>query len=264
MLAMENDSIRTINFYDLQLHTGTFNDVAQWIIHQSLIREAVLPTIIAHVNVHNYYELIKNQPFKRELQQNSFLLFDGIGLKGAAFIAGLGWLPDLNGTDLFPLIMGKGSEKQLKIYCLGTELGVIERAVNKIRYRFPRILVTGYRHGYFKPNEEKEVVEEINASKADMLIIGMGFITQEKFALRYRKQLDVKVIWNVGGLFDIVSEEKPRTPLFMRKLRLEWLFRLLLEPRRRWKRIFVSAPYFFVNFLMYRVRNIIRYITGTT
>lgn len=261
---MENGSIRTINFYDLQLHTGTFNGVAQWIIHQSLIREAVLPTIIAHINIHNYYQLIKNQPFKRDLQQNSLLLFDGIGLKVSAFIAGLGWLPDLNGTDLFPLIMEKGSETQLKVYCLGSKYNVINRAVNKIRDRFPSITVTGYRHGYFKPNEEKNVVEEINASKADMLIIGMGFITQEKFALHYRDQLTVKVIWNVGGLFDIVSEEKPRTPLSMRKLRLEWLFRLLLEPRKRWKRNIISAPYFFLNFLMYRAKNIIGQSTRTT
>lgn len=259
---MENGSIRPINMYDLQLHTGTFGDIAQWIIHQSFVRYAAHPTIIAHINVHNYYELIKNQPFKRELQQYSILLFDGIGLKVAAFIAGFGWLPDLNGTDLFPLIMKIGSEKQLRIFCLGTEPGIIERAVNKIHGLFPRIHVTGYRHGYFKPDEEKSVVEEINASKADMLIIGMGFITQEKFALRYSNQLSVKVIWNVGGLFDIVSQEKPRTPLFMRKVRLEWLFRLIHEPRIRWKRIFISAPYFYSYFLIYRVNKLFRYITG--
>jgi exopolysaccharide biosynthesis WecB/TagA/CpsF family protein len=260
---MENTSIRLINFYDLQLHSGTVNEFAQLIVRKSLVKNDALPIIISHVNIHNYYQLIRDQSFKKALQQNSYLIFDGIGLKIAAYIAGLGWLPDINGTDLFPFIMESGSKNQLRIFCLGANADVISKTVNKIRGRFPRIRMSGYRHGYIKPEEERSVVGEINASNADVLIIGMGFVIQEKFALTYRKELNVKVIWNVGGLFDIISENKVRTPLFMRNLRLEWLFRLFYEPQRTWSRIFISAPYFFVSFLIFRARRILHMVSNS-
>jgi len=236
------DAPNTIDFLGLPLITGTVNEIVGWLIaqincsHQS-------PIIVTHINANNYYILSNNPRLCRNLERNGYLLFDGIAMKLAATGLGLGWIPDLNGTDLFPLVMTKLVEQKVPLYLVGGSELVIEKTVQQLRSFWTEINIVGYTPGYFNETEEDQVVQSINASGAKVLLVGRGFPIQEEFSLRQRTKLKVSLIWNVGGLFDFLSGNKPRAPLWLRRMRLEWLFRLALEPHRLWARTFIVGPW---------------------
>lgn len=233
--------IRTVDFLGLPLITDDIHKIADWLV--SLLDDIQPPVIISHVNANNYYHLYKNLTFCSRLKNNAHLLFEGIGMKLAASWLGLGWLPDINGTDLFPLVMTKLVNAKVPLYFLGADEFVVASAVQSLRSRWPEIQIAGYSSGYFNVTDEDKIVEAINASGAKLLLVGRGFILQETFSLRQRTRLSVSLIWNVGGLFDFISSNKPRAPLWIRRMRLEWLFRLGREPRRLWFRTFVVGPW---------------------
>lgn len=231
---------RTINFLGLPLITDELPQMAEWLVS---LTEAKSPVIVSHINANNYYHLCTHSSLCGRLENNAYLLFDGIGLKMAASWLGLGWVPDVNGTDLFPLVMKTLVKKNIPLYFLGSNEFVIESVVQSLRRRWPEIKIVGSSCGYFQESNEDQIVETINASGAEVLLIGRGFPLQEEFSLRNKTRLNVSLIWNVGGLFDFISNHKPRAPLWMRQMRLEWLFRLVREPRRLWFRTFVVGPW---------------------
>src|SRR6185503_18447536 len=102
--------------------------------------------------------------------------------------------------------------------------------------------IAGAHHGFLARGEEAAVAREIRASGAALLVQGRGCPLQEEFALRWATELGVAVAWSVGGLFDFIAGVRPRAPGWVRRARLEWLFRLVLEPRRLAPRTFVSFP----------------------
>jgi N-acetylglucosaminyldiphosphoundecaprenol N-acetyl-beta-D-mannosaminyltransferase len=212
--------------------SGTYLGVADWLIETA---KAGPPMVAAHVNLNNYYELVRwtrGSPGKAELAG----IFDGIGMKLAAWALGRGWLDDVNGTDLFPLLMRRAAADGLRVFFLGARAEVVERAARETARRFPGLVLAGAHHGYFAREASDSLVERIRRARPDILVVGMGFPRQEEFALTHRERLDAKLIWTAGGIFDFVSGAKPRAPLWLRRLRLEWLYRFLLEPARMWRR----------------------------
>lgn len=234
--------LQTILFNKLHLLTGNFTQTRDWFI--SNITSSKSTVNIVHINVFNLYILLKDADFKEKLQKSSTLIFDGIGLKLGLFFTTGKWIPDLNGTDLFPLVMKEMSDLNTGIFLLGATDEVINRTADNIKTEYPGARIQGQRSGFFKENEEPEIVDEINRSNSQLLIIGMGFKRQESFALKHMEELNVNVIWHVGGLFDFISGKKPRAPKILRKCRLEWLFRLYIEPKRMWYRYTVVNFWF--------------------
>ncbi|MBL1212225.1 MAG: WecB/TagA/CpsF family glycosyltransferase [Ignavibacteriae bacterium] len=251
---MDNGLIKICFKNDLNLITGTFPQITAWIVSLAESDRNSNPQIISHINVFNYNRMQMNTELADEMKINNNLLFDGIGFKIASAILGYGWLPDLNGTDLFPLVMKQASEKKLSLYCLGAKEDVIDAAVKNIKKTYSGVRITGFRSGYFDKKDEAKIVDDINNSNAQILLIGRNFLQQEEFALRHREKLNVSLIWNVGGLYNFISETVPRAPLIFRKLRLEWLFRFLIEPRRMWYRNIIAAPLFIFNIIGFRLK----------
>jgi N-acetylglucosaminyldiphosphoundecaprenol N-acetyl-beta-D-mannosaminyltransferase len=235
--------LRGIDYLGLPLWTGDRAVAAEWLTEHA--RDATAhPVMVSHINANNYYWLHRRPDLRAALVQHGTLLLDGVGLGLGARVLGLGVLPDLNGTDLFPLVMRRAASHRLRVFLLGGRPQVIERAAHVLGERFPGIDVAGYHHGYFEACEHAELVRNIRASRAHLLLVGCGFLRQEEFSLRFRDALHVPVVWNVGGLFDFVSGAKPRAPRLLRRARLEWLFRLAIDPRAMWHRNLVAAPWF--------------------
>lgn len=115
------------------------------------------------------------------------------------------------------------------------------KTVESIRKNYRRIIISGYNNGFLREDEEESIVDRINQAGAEVLLLSMSFPLEEQFAFRNREKLKVKMIWNLGGLFDILSGEKKRAPLSLRKIRLEWLYRFLKEPGRMIHRNTVAA-----------------------
>jgi exopolysaccharide biosynthesis WecB/TagA/CpsF family protein len=229
-----------LSFDNLKYYTGTLNEFTGYIFNDVKF-SPLQKKIITHINLRNYYYLNKDRLLKEWIRKNCIIVLDGIGLKLGFWLKGFGLVKDLNGTDLFPLFMNEIIKKQLSIFLFGSEENVIKQAEINIRKTYPGIIINGVQNGYYPPEKETDILKQINSSNADILIIGKGFPLQEEFVSKYKNDLNIKLIWNAGGLFDYLSGSKPRAPYFLRKLRLEWLFRFLLEPARMFRRNTVCA-----------------------
>jgi N-acetylglucosaminyldiphosphoundecaprenol N-acetyl-beta-D-mannosaminyltransferase len=105
-------------------------------------------------------------------------------------------------------------------------------------------LEVAYRNGYFRPEEQEQIVEEIRARRPHFLFVGMPSPFKEVFCERHRHRLDVPVIMGVGGSFDVLAGQVARAPRWMRSVGMEWAWRLLMEPRKMWKRYLTTNSEF--------------------
>jgi len=243
----------SVDVLGLRLLAARNTVAADWLLGLAR-REAASPALVCHANCYNLYCCLRQQGLSEALVQRSNMLFEGIALKAATLILRGTWLPDLNGSDLFPLVM-RSAPADLRVFLLGGQPDVVRLARQVIETRWPNVRVVGAETGYFKAGEAWCVLERINDARPDILLLGLGSPYQEKLALAWAGRLQARVIWTVGGLFDTLSGTKKRAPHWMRRARLEWLFRLAHEPRRLWRRTFVAVPWLALSIVRQWIRS---------
>lgn len=211
-----------------------------------LIRSAVLRgerLDVAICNAHTVLTAIDDPEYAATLNRMT-LLNDGIGIDLASrFLNGSPFPDNLNGTDFVPDVL-KDIGLSLRIYLLGAEETQLQQARKHIEKTYPAHEVVGCRNGYFDMDDCQEVCAEISALRPDLILVAMGNPRQEKFIVQNRQNLNVKVAIGVGALFDFMSGSVARAPKIVRAAGLEWLFRLLQEPRRLFRRYVVGIPRF--------------------
>jgi beta-1,4-glucosyltransferase len=213
------------------------------------------PRQVAFCNAHTASNAFFDMGFRRALS-NMLVFNDGVALDIASKLTtGAAFPCNLNGTDFVPKFL-VSSERGLRIYLLGARPDVVERVAAKFATFYPRHSVVGYRHGYFSPAEEAEVVADIAGHAPDVLLVAMGNPRQELFMDAHRDALNSKLVFGVGALFDFMSEAVPRAPEWVRRLRLEWLFRLSREPRRLARRYTVGAFAFALALICFQLQNV--------
>jgi len=178
--------------------------------------------------------------YRRVLARAGLVLPDGIGIKIGGDLLGTPLKQNVNGTDLFPRLCEMLRARGASVFLLGGQAGVAESVTREITHRWPGLRVAGMRHGYFSVAEEGAVAEQVKASGADVLLVARGVPSQDLFIDRYLPLLGVTVAMGVGGLFDFVSGRIPRAPVWMRETGFEWVYRLLQEPGRMWRRYLVG------------------------
>jgi len=235
----------TLRFFDVDMANTTMDETLAWLTGRARERER---TLLAFVNPDCLNIAYVNPDYRQVLQQASRVLPDGIGVNVGCRIKGIALRANLNGTDLFPRLCETLAETGQSIYLLGAQPGRAEATAQAMQARFPQLRVAGTQHGYFDSSEDAAVIRNINASGADILLVAMGAPRQELWLARYQDELQVPVRMGVGGLFDYYSGSIPRAPLWLREIGLEWVWRLLQEPGRMWKRYLVGNPLF-----LYRV-----------
>ncbi len=147
-------------------------------------------------------------------------------------------------TDLFPLVAARAARLGLSFYLLGGSPTVNRRLCDRLRREYQGLVLAGASHGYLSREEEPRVVEEIAALKPDILWVAMGVPLEQGFVVRNRAALTgVGIIKTSGGLFDFMSGTITRAPGWMQAIGLEWLFRLMQEPRRLFWRYAISNPH---------------------
>ncbi|PWM77683.1 MAG: glycosyltransferase [Phascolarctobacterium sp.] len=160
------------------------------------------------------------------------VLADGAGTVWAGRKLGHNVPERVAGCDLFVELAKLAAKKDYKVFFFGAAPGIAEAARDKLLAMVPGLKVAGCRNGYFKEEETADIVDEINASGADMLFAALGVPKQEKWLAENRHRLNAKVLMGVGGSFDVVAGKMERAPLWMQKASLEWLFRLYKQPSR--------------------------------
>ena len=193
-------------------------------------------TRIAFLNAHCLNQARRDWRYAAALRTANVLLPDGAGVELAAKFRGQRLTANLNGTDLFEPLCRKLAEAGRSIYLLGGRPGVASRAAEQIVAEVPGLVVAGTRDGYFEPQDEAEVIADINRSGAAAVFVAFGVPAQDVWLARVAPQLNAPLTLGIGGLLDFVSGMTPRAPVWMRRGRLEWLYRLRQEPRRMWRR----------------------------
>jgi beta-1,4-glucosyltransferase len=169
------------------------------------------------------------------LRSDCVITNDGVGLDIASLLLYRKKFPEnLCGTDFVPQFLIDIKHKA-RVYLLGAKPGIAERAANNLREHLG-VTVVGARDGYTQMRDIDKVIEDINTSEANIVIVAMGNPLQEKWILDHQHKLNANIFMGVGALIDFLAGDKPRAPQFFRKLRLEWLYRLSLEPTRLLRR----------------------------
>lgn len=171
--------------------------------------------------------------YKKIVSQDAQLVLpDGAGAVWAGRHLGYKVPERVAGFDLYCQLLDKAAQKGYKAFFFGGSPGVAEAAKAKSEELYPGVQVVGCRNGYFKEEESQAIIDEINASGADMLFAALGAPKQEKWLVRYREQLKPKILMGIGGSFDVFAGKMERAPKWMQDASLEWLFRLYKQPSR--------------------------------
>ncbi|WP_138754041.1 WecB/TagA/CpsF family glycosyltransferase [Paenibacillus sinopodophylli] len=214
------------------------------------LTEAIEGRRVTHVITANpimIMSAVENASYSAMIRRADLIVPDGAGVVWAAKYVGNPVAERVTGFDLMHRLFEQGEKRRWKAYLLGTSQEVIEAAAEKLQLQYPQVKIVGYRNGFFGPEQDEEVVEEIRNAAPDLLFVARGADTQEPWIVKYKQKLGVPLIMGVGGSFDVVSGKLKRAPMIFQKLRMEWFYRLAQEPKR-YKRMLV-LPKFVVKVL---------------
>lgn len=166
---------------------------------------------------------------------------DGVGVSLAARILHGQGIKRCTGCDLFLRIVPHAAKKGWGVFLLGASPESNAEACAKLQEAYPDLRIVGHQDGYFK--DSAQVVSHINSSGADLLFVAMGSPTQEYWIAEHREKINAPFCMGVGGSFDVVSGTIRRAPAIFRRTGTEWLFQLVTEPHKRFRRQTVYVPF---------------------
>jgi beta-1,4-glucosyltransferase len=209
---------------------------------EHLLRSGTSDAVLLHANLNTAHTADLDPDLRRSLQSTrSIVLFEGIGLKAAAWLGGGRWLPDTNGTDLVPATLARLSDMPLRVALVGGEDGVARGAGLALQRRFPQVTIVGTWNGFADRVDEDALVAELRAARPDVLLLGLGTPVQEVLAVDWSARSGARLTWAVGGLLDYFAGARQRAPGGLRALRLEWLWRVFLYPSTYGRRYAVQG-----------------------
>lgn len=157
---------------------------------------------------------------------------DGAGVLWAAEQKGQHFPERVAGVDLTRRLFERAAKETTPIYCLGAADGVAKQAVENLEREVGPLNIVGVHSGFFNAEEEKQIINDIKTGGAKLIFVALGVPKQEKWIAQKLKDLDGVVAMGIGGSFDVLAGNIPRAPQWMQRNRLEWLYRLYLEPKR--------------------------------
>lgn len=171
-----------------------------------------------------------DEEFKIALQSAELRIVDGNGILLASRILGKTIKHRIPGVEIVEELLKIGQEKRWSFYFLGSSQEVISKFIENLKILAPKTIISGYHHGYFE--NSLPIIEDINRSKPDILLVGLGSPYQELWIYHNRNLLQTSIMIGIGGSFDVLCGDKKRAPLLLRQMKLEWLYRIASEPRR--------------------------------
>ena len=181
--------------------------------------------------------MMRHDPVLRDAcRAGDLSVADGMSVVWALRMLGRPVPERVAGVDLMTNLLSTGAEHGLRVYFLGARREVVETLVRLCGQRYPGLVVAGYRDGYFSADAHAAIVDEIRACAPDLLFVGMPSPFKETWCQLHRERLAVPVIIGVGGSFDVLAGFVTRAPRFVQAVGFEWAWRLMMEPRKLWKR----------------------------
>lgn len=212
------------------------------------------PAFVAHANVHTV-NLARDDPdYLGALRSADLVLNDGKGVMLGARLLGTRLPADLNGNFFSPLVLREAASRGWPVFFYGAKPGVAERAAHRVTARIAGLKIVGVRDGYADPSHMDEVIQAIKDSGATVVFVGLGNPAQEKWIAQHLEATGVRLAIGVGAFFDFQAGEVRRAPDWMNKVGLEWVHRLVKDPKRMWNRYLLGNPRFIWNVLRQRFR----------
>lgn len=242
------DKINLVNISGIYFNDMSYEEAIHN-IHEMIVSEGAHQVVLA--NAHTLNLACSHLEYQKHLQQATMVLRDGIGVQLASILAGQHLRWNFVGTDFIPRLLGDLGKEDARIFLFGAKPGVAQAAAMTLQNHYPHITVVGCEHGYV-PREERDgnLVSRINHTQPHILLVALGNPLQEAWIAKNLSRLNVKVAIGVGALFDYLAGEVSRAPKWMRKIGFEWLYRLLVEPRRLWRRYLIGNCQFLYRTLL--------------
>jgi N-acetylglucosaminyldiphosphoundecaprenol N-acetyl-beta-D-mannosaminyltransferase len=197
------------------------------------------------VNVDKLVKANKDPQLRRIINACELINVDGMPVVWASRLLGKHLKERVAGVDLFEALIERSAKKGLRVFFLGGREEVVRGVKDLYEKRWPGLKVVGYRNGYWKPDEEPQVVRLIADSRPDLLFVAISSPKKEQFLGQYQAEMKVPFAMGVGGTFDVVAGKVKRAPVWMQQSGLEWFFRFLQEPKRLFRRYFIEDMVFF-------------------
>lgn len=216
--------IKKVNFNEIDIITGKNNEIIDFILNQKTKEKVWVTTL----NALMYMEYLKKDAYNKVIKESTFTIPDGFGIVKLLKKHNI-FTERCSGIETMKEIC-KGSNEG--VYLLGSQKNIVEKAANNLKKLFNTNIV-GTHHGYFSIEDEEKIVSDINSSNAKFLFVGMGIPKQEFFIMRnYKKLNNIDFVMGVGGSIDVFAGKVKRAPVFFQNFGLEWLYRMLCEPKR--------------------------------
>jgi N-acetylglucosaminyldiphosphoundecaprenol N-acetyl-beta-D-mannosaminyltransferase len=241
---------RTVEILGIRIDNMSMVEALDW-IRQRLGRDE--HSVVCMTNAHSANLSCLNPAYHHSLLESGLNLADGVGIRLAGKLKRTPIRQNVNGTDLFPRLCAMLEGTTESVYLLGGRPGVAEAVAQWVGQRFHGTTIAGHHDGYFDPGQEREVIASIRRSGATVLLVAMGVPDQELWIHRNVEGTGVRVAIGVGGLFDFYSGRIPRAPAWMREIGLEWIYRLMQEPGRMWKRYLIGNWTFLARHILYEL-----------
>jgi len=199
---------------------------------------------ISVVNVAKLVNMRRDAVLRENVESGDLILADGMPLVWLRRLTGTTLPERIAGIDLMFDLFNLAEERALRVFLLGAKSDTLKRVVEVAGQQYPRMVIAGHHHGYFGDAEQEEVARTIRDARPDVLLVAMSSPKKELFMRCWSEFMDVPVCHGVGGSFDVMAGLTRRAPRWVQRAGLEWLYRLLQEPRRLWKRYVVTNAVF--------------------
>jgi len=246
-------NIGAINILGVGISTYTLPSLLDFFTHTINDQQKA---IVAYANIHAI-NLAQELPWFHDfLSQADVVYCDGFGVRVGAILLGQQPPPRYTPPDWIPQLCQVCVENDFSLFFLGARQRVCDMAVASLLTRFPGLKIVGSHHGYFDKTlgsyENEYVIKQINDVKPNILILGLGMPLQERWLIDNWSKINSNIALTGGAVFDYISGNIGRAPRWMTDHGLEWLGRLIIEPRRLWKRYLIGNPLFILRVLRYR------------
>ncbi|MBW5447126.1 WecB/TagA/CpsF family glycosyltransferase [Cohnella sp. CFH 77786] len=240
------------NLYAIDFLTST-RDETLALVYDTVRRSE--KKVFHTVNVDHLVIASRNPLFEQALTESDYKVADGFPIvltskwkKGVPPIA-----ERVTGADLTVEILRRSREKQTSVYILGCQPGVVETALRKVRELWGEALIAGYHSPspseLESPERNRIIVDNINRAQPHILLVALGAPKQELWIFKHKNELNVNVMMGVGGAIDYIAGVQKRAPLLLQKANLEWFYRLIMDPKRMFRRYVINDSKFLLMFL---------------
>jgi N-acetylglucosaminyldiphosphoundecaprenol N-acetyl-beta-D-mannosaminyltransferase len=214
-----------MDFADVSEYIESYLDICNLV-------ESTVPLMIITLNSEMVGLATGDYEFDKAVAAASLIVPDGIGIVMASRLLGTPLQSRICGIDLGERMFEIATHKSFNVYLLGATQEVIERACKNLVFRFPGLKIVGAHHGYFDSAEERQILNEIQSKRPHILLVGLGTPKQEKWLANHLLDLPPCVCMGVGGSFDVWSGAVSRAPDWICRIGLEWLYRIMRQPKR--------------------------------